>query len=99
MAVRDVTIDGNSIKKGDYIAITAGHITAVAESSNDAVMNMLSAVEDIDDYEILTLFVGLDVDEEKRVALTDRIEEEYPDLELVVYEGKQELYDYLIALE
>jgi DAK2 domain fusion protein YloV len=98
-AVRDVTIDGVEIKKGDYIAITDGHITAVSSDSNDAVMKMLGAVDSIDDYEILTLFVGLDVDADKRVALTDRIEEIYPELEIVVYEGKQELYDYLIALE
>ena len=98
-AVRDVTIDGLEIKKGDYIAISGGHIKTVAEDSNDAVLEMLNTVEDIDDFEIFTLFSGADVSEEKRAALTEEVEERYPELEIVVYEGKQELYDYLIALE
>ena len=98
-AVRDVTIDGAEIKKGDYIAISQNHITAVENDSNAAVLKMLEGVEDIDDFEIFTLFVGADVSEEKRAALTEEVEERYPELEIVVYEGKQELYDYLIALE
>ena len=98
-AVRDVVIDGEKIKKGDYIAITDGHITAVSENSEGAVMKMLEEIENLDEYEIITLFVGCEVDTDTRIALTDRIEEEYPELEVVVYEGKQELYDYLIALE
>ncbi len=98
-AVRDVTIDGFSVKKGDYIAITDGKITSASATAEEAVMDMLSAVEDMDDYEIITLFTGVGVDSDRRAALTERLEEEYPDHEITVYVGGQEVYDYLIAVE
>ena len=97
-AVRDVRINGKDIKEGDYIAITDGSISAVSTSANLAVLDTLSSF-DMDEYEIITLFVGEDVDDGTRVELTERIEAEYPDCELVVHIGGQKIYDYLLALE
>lgn len=98
-AVRDVTIDGVDIKRGDYISITAGKITSVAKDRNTALLDMLDSLDDIEDYEIITLFVGEDVSDDARVEITSQIEDKYPDMEVVVYKGKQPLYDYLIAIE
>ena len=97
-AVRDVTIGGMEIKEGDFIAITEGEINAVAESAEDAVMDAL-AESDTDLCEIITVFTGKGVDEERRVSLSERIEEEYPDCEVTFYEGGQDVYDYMLALE
>ena len=98
-AVRDVSIGGKQIKCGDYISITGGEITSVASDRDTALLLMLEGIEDIEDYEIITLFVGEDVDDDARVEITDKIEERYPEHEVVVYKGKQALYDYLIAIE
>ena len=59
---------------------------------------MLDAV-DMDDYEIINLFAGNDVSDEARVEITDELAEKYPDHEVVVYLGGQELYDFYVALE
>ena len=98
-AVRDVSIDGVDIKKGDYIAISEGSITAVADTSEQALLKMLASVADLDEREIVTLFVGLDVDDERRAEITERLEELYPELEIIVYKGGQELYDFLVTVE
>ena len=71
----------------------------MAEGRDEALFDMLEAVEDIDDYEIITLFVGIEVDADDRVRVTEALEEKYPMHEIVVYEGKQELYDYYVAIE
>ena len=97
-AVRDVTINGVEVHEGDYIAITDGAITALADSPENTVMAMLGEV-DMDEYEIITLFVGKDVSEDDRAELTERIEETYPECEVVVYEGGQEVYHYMVAIE
>jgi len=97
-AVRDVTIDGREIKTGDYISITGGKITSVAPDRDTALVEMLAGV-DMDDYEIITLFVGEDVDDDARVEITERLEDLYPEMEITVYKGKQAVYDYLIAIE
>jgi DAK2 domain fusion protein YloV len=97
-AVRDVTIGGKEIKEGNYIAIVNGEIVATDESRDETLFGMLSAV-DTDDYEIINLFAGAEVSPEARAEITERLTEEYPDHEIVVYLGKQELYDFYIALE
>lgn len=97
-AVRDATIGGVKIKSGDYIAITDGEITVSAMSAEDAVKAALEAA-DTDLSEIITLFSGKNVSADKRAALTEQLEELYPDCEISVYEGGQDVYDYMIAIE
>ncbi len=97
-AVRDVTLGGKEIREGDYIAISEGEVVAVAESAEKALETMLKTA-DTDLCEIITLFVGKDVSDERRVELTERLEKQYPDCEVTVYEGGQEVYDYLVAIE
>ena len=98
-AVRDVTINNKSIKTGDYIAISGHDIMAVSDTAENALVEMIKETPDVDEYEILTVFVGQDIDEEKRAEITERLEEEFPEFEVTVYEGGQEVYDYLVALE
>ena len=97
-AVRDVTLNGKEVKKGDYIAISSGEIVAVESSAAAVVLSMLETV-DMDEYEIVTLFTGKGVSEEDRADLTEQIEDAYPDCVVEVYEGGQDVYDYLIAIE
>ena len=98
-AVRDVTINGVEVHTGDYIAISEGKISSVAGSAEEAVKKMLSSVEDMDDYEIITLIVGAGVSEERRAGLTEELSDLYPDCEVEVFIGGQEVYDYYVALE
>jgi dihydroxyacetone kinase-like predicted kinase len=97
-AVRDASMDGQTICTGDYIAISEGKIVAVAQNPEQAALKMLETV-DIDLCEIITLFVGKDVTADKRVALTEQLKEIYDECEIQVYEGGQEVYDYLLAVE
>ena len=97
-AVRDVNIDGIEIRAGEYMAISGGKILCAEESAETAVLKMLD-LSDTDLSEIVTLFVGREVDTERRVELTEQLKDTYPELEIVVFEGGQEVYDYLIAIE
>ena len=83
---------------GDYIAISCGNIVAVSETPEDAVIAMLENT-DIELCEIITLFVGKHVSAEKRAELTERLSEIYDEFEIAVYEGGQDVYDYLVAVE
>lgn len=97
-AVRDVTLNGKEIKKGDYIAITGKEITAISATAEEAVLAMLEEI-DMDDYEIITLFVGKNIADDERVRLTDAIEERYDFCEVEVFESGNEVYDYMVAVE
>ena len=97
-AVRDAVLEGKELKKGQYMALSCGSLAALGDTAEDALIAFLEN-EDMDDYEIITLFVGKDVDEDARAEITEKIEESYPDCEVIVYEGGQPIYDYLVALE
>lgn len=97
-AVRNAIIDGKRISVGDCIAISNGNIVAVETTPEEAVLSMLENV-DIDLCEIITLFVGNCVSAEKRSELTEKLKKIYDEYEIVVYEGGQEIYNYLVAVE
>ena len=97
-AVRDVTIDGREIHTGDYMAISGGRIVVIAPTAEEAAMGMLSEA-DTDLCEIITLVVGKTVSEERRAALTEMLKDTYEDCEITVYDGGQDVYDYLISIE
>jgi dihydroxyacetone kinase-like predicted kinase len=97
-AVRTVSIDGRKIEEGDYMAISNGRIVSVASTPEDALIDMLKST-DTDLCEVVSLFVGNGISDDKRVSLTEKIESEFSDLRLTVYIGGQEVYDYLLAVE
>lgn len=97
-AVRDAHVDGFSIREGEYMAISGGRIVAVAVTPEAAVQQLLETT-DADLCEIITLFAGKAVTDARRVELTEILEETYPDCEIVVYEGGQDVYDYYLAVE
>jgi hypothetical protein len=52
-----------------------------------------------DNDEILTLIYGSQTDQAEVTSLIEELEDVYPDIEVEVHSGGQELYDYLLALE
>ena len=98
-AVRDASVNGREVKKGEFMALSQHQIMATAENAEDALLGLLGSLEALDDYEIINVFVGKSVDDEARASLTEMIEDKYPDHELIVYEGSQEVYSYLVAIE
>ena len=60
---------------------------------------LLLNAEDIDDKEIITLFYGIDVSQEEKEIARSFIEENFEDLEVIEFDGGQEVYSFLIALE
>ncbi len=99
VAIRDTVIGGISVKEGDYIGILDGELVAAEKTPLSAISAMLDKTPDLDLMELLTLFVGAGVSDEERVALTEALEEAYPDLTVETIIGGQEVYDYLIAIE
>ncbi len=98
-AIRDTVIGDVAVKKGESIGILDGKLVCSCEDEMDAMCAMLSQIEDIEDREILTLFVGADVTEDERVAMTEAIEDAYEDLTVEVFVGGQQVYRYLVAVE
>ena len=52
-----------------------------------------------EDSAILTIFLGEDVKREDFVKSKKTIEEKYPDLNIDIKDGKQNVYSFLISVE
>lgn len=98
-AIRDAVMGGLHIKEGNSIGILEGMIVSSGSSVTETVCDMISKIPDIEDKEILTLFVGRDVTDDERVEVTQAIEEKFDNLSVDVFIGGQAIYKYLIAAE
>lgn len=97
-AVKDTNIDGKEIVSGNIIGVSDGHILSVSENREDAAFELISAIAD-EDSEIITLYRGDGVSEDDISALAARVEDAFPDADVITADGGQPVYFYIISVE
>ena len=97
-AVRDTSIDGKEIRTGDYMGIDDAGIQAVGQDITEVVKDLIGAMAD-EDSELLSIYYGSDVEEEKANALVEAVQAAYPDFEVETHAGGQPIYYYILSLE
>jgi len=97
-AVRDTSIDGKEIKTGDYMGIDDAGIQAVGQDITEVVKDLIGSMAD-EDSELLSIYYGSDVEEEKANALVEAVQAAYPDFEVEAHAGGQPIYYYILSLE
>ncbi|WP_088033676.1 DAK2 domain-containing protein [Evansella clarkii] len=97
-AVRDTSISGVEIKKGDFMGIVEKDIVSTDSDVQGVAKELLSKMVD-EDSEIITIIRGEDRTEEEADELASYLEEQYKDVEVEVHEGNQPLYSYIISVE
>lgn len=97
-AVRDTSIDGKEIKTGDYMGIDDAGIQAVGQDITEVVKDLIGAMAD-EDSELLSIYYGSDVEEEKANALVEAVQAAYSDFEVEAHAGGQPIYYYILSLE
>ena len=97
-AVRDTSIDGKEIKTGDYMGLDDVGIQAVGQDITEVVKDLIGAMAD-EDSELLSIYYGSDVEEEKANALVEAVQAAYPDFEVEAHAGGQPIYYYILSLE
>ncbi|PLR97323.1 DAK2 domain-containing protein [Bacillus sp. T33-2] len=97
-AVRDTSIDGLEISKGDFMGIADGKIILKDKNKLSAAKELLSQMLD-EDTEILTILQGEDASTEDLDELVEFVEKEFKDVEVEVHNGGQPLYAFIFAIE
>lgn len=97
-AVRDTSIDGVAIQKDDFMALAEGKIVLSTPVLKEAAEKVITDLVDANS-EIVTIIYGEEISEENAADLIQFIEENYPDVEVEVFNGKQGLYPYIISVE
>jgi len=97
-AVKDTCIDGMDIHEGNIIGVSGGHILSAQEDIFTATVKLVEEIAD-DDSEIITLYYGEDETQENAQKIANAVEEIFPDAEIMVANGGQSVYYYIISVE
>lgn len=98
-AVRDATVNGVAVKKDEFMCISDGKLVSAGYTKVNVLMEALEKTEDIEDKEIMTVFYGKNLSDNEKNRLRNSIEEKFPDLELIEYDGGQDVYSFLACVE
>ena len=97
-AVRTFTFEGNEYPENTIMGLSEGKITVVGDDSFTVLKELLANCVD-DDSAIISIYLGEDVSDDRIEEITEKLEELYPDLDVLVYSGGQPLYDFIYSVE
>lgn len=97
-AVRDTSMDGKEIHTGDMMGIGDSGILAVNKDLETTVLELMEHLTD-EDSEIISIYYGDEIEEEKAEELTAKIEDLYPDCDVELQYGGQPIYYYIVSVE
>jgi DAK2 domain fusion protein YloV len=98
VATRTVEIDGVSVEKDQVIALMNGKLVLSSSTIEAAVLAMLEKAHTAD-FELITLFYGLDISATEANRITDLVRAVYPTLEIELQDGGQPHYQFIISVE
>ncbi len=97
-AVRNAQINGVDVQEGDAIGLLNGALVTAGDSFEDVAQELLAQAA-LEDKELVTIYRGVGITEERAIALSETLAQAYPDLEFEVLYGGQPHYPYLLSLE
>jgi len=97
-ATRSVEIDGVTVQEGEIIALHNGKLVLSTDSLDNACLELLEEIG-TEDFELITLFYGVDIEKPEVNRITDVIRAKYPDQEIEVQDGGQPHYQFIFSVE
>lgn len=97
-AVRDTRIDGTTIEQGDIMGIMDGKMEVVEKEVNEAVIKLCKSMLK-ENSEILSIYYGMDIEEEEADMLLGQLEKEFDGLDIQMFPGGQPVYYYILSME
>lgn len=97
-SVRDVEIDGITVKEGEIISLHNGKLVASNKNLSDGCLIFLEIAK-AEEFELLTMFYGENTTLEKAQEMAEMIEGKYPDLEIELQYGGQPHYQFILSIE
>lgn len=96
-AIRDASRDGVDVSCGDFIGISGGAITCDSATAEEAA-TALAASLDAGSHDVVLVFSGEDVDAAAADSLSATLQKLYPRTEIIMTDGGQPVYQYIIVL-
>lgn len=97
-AIRDTRIDQKEIHQDDIIGLGDEGLLAVSPDVEQAALASVEALVD-EDSELISIYYGEQVAEEKANELLSAVEEKFPDCDVELNYGGQPIYYYILSVE
>ncbi len=97
-ATRDVELNGVTVRAGQSIGLLDGELVVSGDAHDEVVMRLLERV-DLSERELITLYYGEGATKDDAEALLEKLQEQYPDMEVELIYGGQPHYSYFISVE
>jgi len=97
-AARDSEFDGYSIKEGEYLALSEGKLSASGKDLSEVAEKLISDMG-IADRGFVTVFYGEGVNADDAAVVENICKENAKDAEVMLLDGGQPVYYYLISAE
>ncbi len=97
-AARDSEFDGYSIKEGEYLALNEGKLSASGKDLREVADKLISDMG-VEDRSFITIYYGEGVEESDAAAIESICSEKASDAEVMLLNGGQPVYYYLISAE
>lgn len=98
MCVRDAEMDGFKLHTGDCIAILGKRVVAASKDRFE-VFKPLSEKLSLSEHEVVILIRGEGLDSSETEAMRSFINENYPNTEVYIIDGGQDIYDCILIAE
>jgi DAK2 domain fusion protein YloV len=97
-AVRTTKFGDLDIKKKQPIGLLNGELIAAGDSAVDVLNQALSRL-DLASVEVITVYYGGDTKVAEAEKISQRVREQYPQLQIEVVRGGQPHYNYIVSIE
>ncbi|NLW07049.1 MAG: DAK2 domain-containing protein [Clostridia bacterium] len=98
VAVRDSSVNGISVRKGEYMALTGDGLVAAAANLEEAVAGLVGHLSG-GKPGLVTLYFGADMAEAEARWVLEKVQAVYPRADIELYYGGQPVYHFLVSVE
>lgn len=98
-SIRRTTVNKVIINKGDYIGILDGKLLTASRNRLISFRRLLGKVKGIKEKEVLIVICGKNVPDAEKEKLQETVSFYFPQLEMGIIDGGQDIYDYLFSVE
>ncbi len=97
-ATRSVEIDDVKVETGQVIGLLNGKLSCSGKSIEEVLTNILKEAS-TEEYELITMYYGEDLNAKQANQLADIVREIYPKQEIEVHDGTQPHYQLILSIE
>ena len=98
-ASRDAELDGVKVEENQLIAMLDRKLVYAADTQEGVATGLLQIAEDDQPVDLVTLYWGDQMDEERTELLASQLQASFPEIEFEVVYGGQPHYHLFVSLE